>query len=183
MPNYFECKISENTEYMAFPANYGGSHTVTCRQLFGTFLFWDQVQEYRCRHPDEPVHLFFVLLVVQFGPHHSAWPLLYHQMSVTDGWFHFIMPNYFECKISENTEYMADLPWRFTFNTLFWYNRGLVVWYPCHYVILMEKGRKRNGMFPILPYISAHSFTFLYLSVCTRHGRWIPAARWWYGRQ
>ena len=23
-------------------------------------------------HPDEPVHLFFVLLVVQFGPHHSA---------------------------------------------------------------------------------------------------------------
>ena len=25
------------------------------------FFFWNQVQEYRCRHPDEPVHLFFVL--------------------------------------------------------------------------------------------------------------------------
>ena len=25
--------------YLRFPANYGGSHTVTCRQLFGTFLF------------------------------------------------------------------------------------------------------------------------------------------------
>lgn len=27
----------------------------------------------------------------------------------------------------------------------------------CH---IDGKGRKRNGMFPILPYISAHSFTF-----------------------
>ena len=40
------------------PGELWGSHTVTCRQLFGTFLFWNQVQEYRCRHPDEPVHLF-----------------------------------------------------------------------------------------------------------------------------
>ncbi len=32
------------------PGELWGSHTVTCRQLFGTFLFWNQVQEYRCRH-------------------------------------------------------------------------------------------------------------------------------------
>ena len=78
------------------------------------------------------------------------------------------MPNYFECKISENTEYMADLPWRFTFNTLFWYNRGLVVWYPCHYVILMEKAGK--GMVcsqscHIYPHTRSHFYTFRFALV------------------
>ena len=66
------------------PADNGYRTAVACRQLFSTFLFRNKVQKCQFGHIDEPVHLFFMLLSVQFGNDHTARPILYHAEKVAD---------------------------------------------------------------------------------------------------
>ena len=73
------------------------------------------------------------------------------------------MPNYFIVKLAK----ILNI-WRICHDDLL-----STPYFPCHYGILMKKGRKRDDISLILPHISAHLFTFLFLSVCIR----IPPVR------
>ena len=77
-----EKAIFEN--YLRSRRIMGGGNLATCGQLFRTFAFRNQVRECQCGHTDEPVHLFPLLLAVQFGTYDAARPFLYHAEAVAD---------------------------------------------------------------------------------------------------